>query len=64
MYWLLTKIQDCCNNETDVSIGYADSTGEASEKNMVEDSVAVFYWVKAHSGSSPIFIWGHSLGSG
>ncbi|XP_025104569.1 monoacylglycerol lipase ABHD12-like isoform X2 [Pomacea canaliculata] len=44
--------------------GYADSTGEASEKNMVEDSVAVFYWVKAHSGSSPIFLWGHSLGSG
>ncbi|KAL8559713.1 hypothetical protein ACOMHN_002246 [Nucella lapillus] len=44
--------------------GFADSTGEMSEVKMVEDAVAVYHWVKRRSLHSPVFFWGHSLGTG
>lgn len=44
--------------------GYGDSDGEATEKNMVYDAVAVYDWVKGRAKSAPVYLWGHSLGSG
>ncbi|XP_076463922.1 lysophosphatidylserine lipase ABHD12-like isoform X2 [Babylonia areolata] len=44
--------------------GFADSSGEMSEARMVEDTVTVFRWVKQRAGASPVFLWGHSLGTG
>lgn len=46
-----------------IFLGYGDSTGYPSEDGLVEDSINVYQWIKAHSGSSPVYIWGHSLGS-
>jgi len=43
--------------------GYGDSPGSPSEDGLVHDSVAVFKWIKQRSGSVPLYIWGHSLGS-
>ncbi|KAK7104599.1 hypothetical protein V1264_019293 [Littorina saxatilis] len=44
--------------------GFGDSSGETTEANMAEDTVTVYNWVKKHSASSPVFLWGHSLGTG
>ncbi|KAK7487132.1 hypothetical protein BaRGS_00021627 [Batillaria attramentaria] len=41
--------------------GYGDSDGEATEINMVEDAVSVYRWTKNKAGTSPVFLWGHSL---
>ncbi|XP_073987588.1 lysophosphatidylserine lipase ABHD12 isoform X2 [Rhodnius prolixus] len=44
---------------------YGDSSPvEPSETGVVNDSKHVYEWVKLKAGSSPIFLWGHSLGSG
>lgn len=43
--------------------GYGDSTGYPSEEGLVDDSLSVYKWIKSHSGNSPVYIWGHSLGS-
>jgi fermentation-respiration switch protein FrsA (DUF1100 family) len=44
--------------------GFADSPGEPCEDGMVEDGHTMFKWIKERSGKSPVFLWGHSLGSG
>lgn len=48
--------------------GYADSTECApSETGTVTDGTAVYNWVRGTVGKGsnvPVFIWGHSLGTG
>ncbi|KAL4656236.1 protein ABHD12B [Arapaima gigas] len=44
--------------------GYGDSTGQPTEAGMTADAVHLYHWVKEYSGSSPVCLWGHSLGSG
>ncbi|XP_069463925.1 lysophosphatidylserine lipase ABHD12-like isoform X2 [Ambystoma mexicanum] len=44
--------------------GWADSTGTASEGAMTFDSLHLFDWIKARSGDNPVYVWGHSLGTG
>jgi len=43
--------------------GYGDSSGLPTEEGLVEDAVSVFKWLKSHTGSVPLYLWGHSLGS-
>lgn len=44
--------------------GYGDSTGWPSESGLVNDSIAVYSWVKSRvSPDTKITFWGHSLGS-
>jgi len=49
-----------------VNLGYGDSdVVELSEEGVVTDSKYVFEWVmKKVNGSTPVFVWGHSLGTG
>ena len=47
--------------------GYADSTSEfpTSETGFVTDALAIYQWVLNNTNpETPIFIWGHSLGTG
>ncbi|XP_064622009.1 lysophosphatidylserine lipase ABHD12-like isoform X1 [Lineus longissimus] len=44
--------------------GFADSPGEPTENGMVEDGYTMLKWIRKRSGKSPVFLWGHSLGSG
>jgi len=45
--------------------GYADSSDVVpTEKGVVEDAKFMYRWVKSRAGKSPVFIWGHSLGTG
>ncbi|XP_019636615.1 PREDICTED: monoacylglycerol lipase ABHD12-like [Branchiostoma belcheri] len=44
--------------------GYGDSTGSPTEEGICEDALVVHSWVKKHAGNSPVFLWGHSLGTG
>lgn len=43
--------------------GYGDSTGSPSEDGVVADSLYVYRWIRQHKGDTPLFIWGHSLGT-
>ncbi|VVC24112.1 Hypothetical protein CINCED_3A001964 [Cinara cedri] len=44
---------------------YADSTDvEVSESGVVSDAMEVFKWTHERANGSPIFGWGHSLGTG
>jgi alpha/beta superfamily hydrolase len=43
--------------------GYGDSDGEPSEDGLVRDAVTVFNWIKQYAANTPVFVWGHSLGS-
>lgn len=49
-----------------VNLGYGDSDAvELSEEGVVMDSKYVLEWVlKKVNGSAPVFVWGHSLGTG
>ncbi|EDV21773.1 uncharacterized protein TRIADDRAFT_59828 [Trichoplax adhaerens] len=42
--------------------GYEDSSGIPSEEGLTEDGISLWKWTKQRSGSSPIYIYGHSLG--
>jgi len=44
--------------------GYGDSTGEPTEEGLTTDAVCVYEWTKARSGTTPVCLWGHSLGTG
>ncbi|XP_075452428.1 lysophosphatidylserine lipase ABHD12 isoform X3 [Ascaphus truei] len=44
--------------------GWGDSLGAPSERGMTYDALHVFDWIKARSGDNPVYIWGHSLGTG
>ena len=53
--------------ETNLNIlGYADSTKSVtiSEDGVVKDAMCVYNYVKEHSASSMVVVWGHSLGTG
>ena len=43
--------------------GYGDSQCVPSERGMMEDALLQWDWIKSHSPHSPVYIWGHSLGS-
>lgn len=43
--------------------GYGDSDGYPSEDGLVEDSMYMFKYIRKLT-NAPIFIWGHSLGTG
>ncbi|XP_006023144.1 protein ABHD12B isoform X1 [Alligator sinensis] len=44
--------------------GYGDSSGSPSEGGFTTDILYLYDWVKARSGKSRVFLWGHSLGTG
>ncbi|XP_059504374.1 lysophosphatidylserine lipase ABHD12 isoform X2 [Stegostoma tigrinum] len=44
--------------------GWGDSEGTPSERGMTVDAVYTYNWLKARSGKSSVYIWGHSLGTG
>uniref|UniRef100_A0A8C7G423 Lysophosphatidylserine lipase ABHD12-like n=1 Tax=Oncorhynchus kisutch TaxID=8019 RepID=A0A8C7G423_ONCKI len=44
--------------------GFGDSTGEPTEVGITTDTLYLYQWVKARSGSSLVVLWGHSLGTG
>nr|XP_014348574.1 PREDICTED: monoacylglycerol lipase ABHD12 isoform X2 [Latimeria chalumnae] len=44
--------------------GWGDSEGTPSEVGMTYDALHMFDWIKARSGDNPVYIWGHSLGTG
>ena len=46
------------------STGYGDSSGSPSEDGVVSDALFIYRWVRQRKGKSPLFIWGHSLGTG
>lgn len=44
---------------------YGDSSPiEPSEDGLVTDGISMFRWVEKHANGNPIFVWGHSLGTG
>lgn len=45
--------------------GYGDSEVVLpDEVGVVQDTVSVIQWVMDNKGSSPVYVWGHSLGTG
>lgn len=45
--------------------GFADSTAVApSEKGLVTDVKVVYNYIKKKAGKTPVFFYGHSLGTG
>ena len=44
--------------------GYADALGYPTEDGIVQDSHFIYKWIKKRCGSTPVILWGHSLGSG
>lgn len=48
-----------------LTTGYADSTNvEIDELGLVSDVMETFKWVYERANGTPIFGWGHSLGTG
>ncbi|XP_060728775.1 monoacylglycerol lipase ABHD12-like [Tachysurus vachellii] len=43
--------------------GFGDSTGEPTQDGLTTDALYLYHWVRARSKDSPVFIWGHSLGT-
>ncbi|KAJ7356075.1 Protein abhd12b [Desmophyllum pertusum] len=44
--------------------GYGDSEGKPSENGLIQDGMSAWRWVRSQSPEAPLYIWGHSLGSG
>nr|XP_061794045.1 lysophosphatidylserine lipase ABHD12-like [Nerophis lumbriciformis] len=44
--------------------GWADSPGSPSEGGMTSDALFMYEWVKKRRGRGPLYVWGHSLGTG
>uniref|UniRef100_A0A672R0U7 Lysophosphatidylserine lipase ABHD12 n=1 Tax=Sinocyclocheilus grahami TaxID=75366 RepID=A0A672R0U7_SINGR len=44
--------------------GWGDSEGSPSEKGMTSDALFLYQWIKQRIGQKPLYIWGHSLGTG
>ncbi|XP_038612659.1 protein ABHD12B [Tachyglossus aculeatus] len=44
--------------------GFGDSTGNPTEEGLTTDAVYLYDWAKAHSETTPVCLWGHSLGTG
>ena len=49
-----------------IILGYGDSDNvDLSEMGVVNDSKFVLEWlIKTVNNSAPVFVWGHSLGTG
>lgn len=48
-----------------ILLGFADSSAvPPSERGLVRDVKAVYNYVKEKAGKSPVFVYGHSLGTG
>uniref|UniRef100_A0A9J7ZFX2 Abhydrolase domain containing 12, lysophospholipase n=1 Tax=Cyprinus carpio carpio TaxID=630221 RepID=A0A9J7ZFX2_CYPCA len=47
-----------------VCAGWGDSEGSPSEKGMTSDALFLYQWIKQRIGQKPLYIWGHSLGTG
>ena len=45
-------------------VGFGDSTGTPTEDGVAADVQFVYMWALQFSGDNPVFIWGHSLGTG
>ncbi|XP_043838811.1 protein ABHD12B [Dromiciops gliroides] len=44
--------------------GFGDSTGKPTEEGLTRDAICLYDWTKARSGTTPVCLWGHSLGTG
>lgn len=45
--------------------GYGDSSPvEPSEGGLVEDGIFMYKWLEKQANGNPLFVWGHSLGTG
>ncbi|KAF7704749.1 lysophosphatidylserine lipase ABHD12 isoform X2 [Silurus meridionalis] len=44
--------------------GWGDSEGSPSERGMTQDALFLYQWLKQRIGNKPLYIWGHSLGTG
>lgn len=44
--------------------GWGDSDGVPSESGMTSDALLVYDWIKTRLDKTPLYIWGHSLGTG
>ncbi|XP_054655499.1 lysophosphatidylserine lipase ABHD12 isoform X4 [Dunckerocampus dactyliophorus] len=44
--------------------GWGDSDGSPSEVGMTSDALFMYDWLKARRNKGPLYIWGHSLGTG
>ena len=45
--------------------GFGDSSSVTpSEEGLVTDTKVIFRYLRDKSGNSPLFVWGHSLGTG
>ncbi|XP_077585242.1 lysophosphatidylserine lipase ABHD12 isoform X2 [Stigmatopora nigra] len=44
--------------------GWGDSPGSPSEGGMTSDALSVYEWLKKRRGRGPLYVWGHSLGTG
>ncbi|KAB5562014.1 hypothetical protein PHYPO_G00013100 [Pangasianodon hypophthalmus] len=44
--------------------GWGDSEGSPSEGGMTQDALFLYQWLKQRIGNKPLYIWGHSLGTG
>ncbi|XP_072485924.1 protein ABHD12B isoform X2 [Notamacropus eugenii] len=44
--------------------GFGDSTGKPTETGLTRDAICIYEWTKARSGTTPVCLWGHSLGTG
>ncbi|XP_033735747.1 lysophosphatidylserine lipase ABHD12-like [Pecten maximus] len=43
--------------------GWADSVGVPTEDGVVADGYFMYKWIKQRSGNTPVYLWGHSLGT-
>jgi abhydrolase domain-containing protein 12 len=44
--------------------GYGDSSGTPSEDGLIEDAHFIYNYVREKAPKKPIFVWGHSMGTG
>ncbi|KAK7878356.1 hypothetical protein WMY93_031073 [Mugilogobius chulae] len=44
--------------------GWGDSDGSPTEVGMTSDALVVHEWIKVRINKTPLYIWGHSLGTG
>lgn len=44
--------------------GFGDSEGKPSELGLIQDGLSAWQWIRSQSPEAPLYIWGHSLGSG
>ncbi|XP_076018782.1 lysophosphatidylserine lipase ABHD12 [Genypterus blacodes] len=44
--------------------GWGDSDGSPSEGGMTSDAVFIYDWLKQRLNKTPLYVWGHSLGTG